>query len=175
MARGYGIGNFGDAYFGVTKYVDVSAASSVSSGFDAVAYKTVATNTEVASQSVVTSAAVVTYSGIGLIYADSVVTASGTRVREVSGVSASSVSGSCNTAIVNNLSITIPAVVSTSTSYERVRESDVTITSTATSSITAFYKYEPVAKENETWNDVSASGGTWNDVSASGGTWTEVA
>lgn len=164
MARGYGIGNFGDAYFGVTKYVDVSAASSVSSGFDAVAYKTVATNTEVVSQSVVTSAAVVTYNGIGLIYADSVVTASGTRVREVSGVSASSVSGSCNTAIVNNLSITIPAVVSTSTSYERVRESDVTITPTATNSITAFYKYEPVAKDNESWTEIPTSGGTWSDV-----------
>ena len=43
MARGYGVGNFGDAYYGVTKYVDASATASVSASVTtyALAYRNV--------------------------------------------------------------------------------------------------------------------------------------
>lgn len=164
MARGYGIGNFGDAYFGVTKYVDASASASVNSTFDATAYKTVSTDTQVIAQSVVTSAAVVTYNGIGLVYGNSDATSSGTRVREISSTVSASVSGLCNTAIINNIPLVITAVSNINSDMERVRLSDVTIAPNATATVDARYKFEPIAKDNESWTEIPTSGGTWSDV-----------
>jgi hypothetical protein len=58
---------------------------------------------------------------------------------------------------------------------ERIHLGDSVVILSSDISASGQYKYEPIAKDNETWNDVPASGGTWNDVPASGGTWTEVA
>jgi hypothetical protein len=46
----------------------------------------------------------------------------------------------------------------------RKRETGGTITAINTFEASGRYKYEQIAKDNETWNDVSASGGTWTEV-----------
>lgn len=53
---------------------------------------------------------------------------------------------------------------STTSACVRKRETGGTITAINTFEASGRYKYEQIAKDNETWNDVSASGGTWTEV-----------
>lgn len=164
MARGFGIGNFGDAYFGVTKYVDVSAQVDATSTFNAVAAKTASTGALTAGDTVTSAIAVVTYSGTATVFGDSSATMGGQLVREISATSSASASMTPSAVTVNNISLSLDASVSSGIDILRVRTTDVTILPELTTTVTARYKYEPVAKDNETWTDVPTASGTWTEV-----------
>lgn len=164
MARGYGIANFGDAYFGVTKYVDISAQAGAASTFNAVAAKTASTGALTAGDTVITAIAVVTYSGTATMFGDSSATMGGQLVREISATSTVSATGLCNTAIINNIPLSISGSSSGSIAPYRARGVSATISPELTSTVTALYKYEPVAKDNESWTNVLPGGETWTEV-----------
>ena len=146
MARGYGVGNFGDAYFGVTKYVDGSATASPSCSVTA------------------NATATFTSSQPQTINASLTATADMVRVKSVESIveSASVVVSNAETVVVSDA--TINASLSTSISYKRVRLFDAAISVQCSVTASAREKWEPIAISAETRTTLAETEQVWTEV-----------
>lgn len=146
MARGYGVGNYGDAYYGVTKYVDAVATASPTASVSANA-----TATFVSAQP-------------GQIDATVTATANMVRVKSVESIVESSTTVVSSAEIVVAASATLPASASVAVDYERVRQTNGISSSQAVLVTIGREKWEPIAVGAQTWNSIAAGSQTWTEV-----------
>lgn len=146
MARGYGVGNFGDAYYGVTKYVDGEAAASVSAS--------------------VTSNATATFSSGDpqTIAATLSITADMVRVKSVESIVESSSVIVSNAETVVTSSALITSTSTGSVSYIRIRLVDAIMAVQCSATASAREKWEPIAVTPETWTPLADTAEIWTEV-----------
>ena len=146
MARGYGVGNFGDAYYGVTKYVDASATVSPSASL--------------------TSNATATYVSGQPNQIDATVTATAdmVRVKLVESIVESSSVVVSNAETVVAASSSFSPTSSISASCERVRLFNAAISVQCSVTTSAREKWEPIADFPETWTQIADTAEVWTKV-----------
>ena len=106
-----------------------------------------------------------TFASSGALSANSSSASSADRVLDCSTVFTSPESTLvCDPAATFAGSATPTGTASTTAKAGYVKRSTVNVQCVLTIEANARYKYEQIAKDNETWNDVSASGGTWTEV-----------
>lgn len=111
-----------------------------------------------------TSAGLIIKDGVANAGASSSNTTTGERIH-LADISVDMQSGaSVNGVITAAGSVVDSASASLATVGERIHLVSTVVTLSSDINASGRYKYEQIAKENETWNDVSASGGTWTEV-----------
>lgn len=146
MARGYGVGNFGDAYYGVTKYVDASASATISASVSSNA-----TATFVSGQP-------------QQIDATTTITSNMVRVKSVEGIIESSTVTVSNAEVIYVSSSSLTPACSVTSQCERVRLFSGIITLQSTVSVSAREKWEPIAITAETWTPLTDTAQIWTEV-----------
>lgn len=149
MARGYGVGNYGDAFFGVTKYVDAVASAAVSASVESNA---TATFTSAQPQAI---AATVTAS------ADMV------RVKLVESIveSASVIVSNAETVVASSAVINAAASAQ-NVPYIRIRLVSAATSVQCTATGSAVEKWEPIAQDSQSWSTIEKTPIDWSNIAA---------
>lgn len=99
------------------------------------------------------------------VIATSTATSTGDRVLDCSTVFTAPESTSVCDPAATFVSSANPSCTATVTAFAGyVKRSTISVNCTLNIEANGRYKYEQIAKDNETWNDVSAAGGTWTEV-----------
>jgi hypothetical protein len=144
--RGYGVGNYGDAYYGVTKFVDASANATLSASVSANATATFVSGQPQQIDATVTA------------------TADMVRVKSVEGIveSASVIVSNAETVVAASASASVSS--SSSASFLRVRTTDGISTAQAVTVTIGREKWEPIAVGAQTWNTIATGSQIWTEV-----------
>jgi len=146
MARGYGIANYGEAYYGITKYVDGAATASPSCS--------------------VTANATATFNSAQPQTITAAVTANANMVRvksvETIVQTSSAVVTSAEIVVVGDASISASLLMTTD--YIRIREVNAIMTVQCAMTSVAREKWEPIADSPETWTAIADTDQIWTEV-----------
>lgn len=194
MARGYGVALYGDSLYGVTKYVDASASTTVLSGFTAASTRVRESDSLVAAQSSIASIAFSSLVAASAITTTSSLVNASQRIREVSATVSATASATATVDKIHLSGSSISAEVVTSVqplvvyqgqangsssstisaNVNRLQPISSVVVVNATLDANAYYKYEPTVQDAEPWTDILADDPVWSTLSQDAETWVDV-